>query len=171
LEDAATDAWFRPDKLPHSGRTRVVELEIDSEHHIYMTARAIVAFWNTTADCLVEFFDIDREEALATLSRLRAKLAEIDNGSKTDRNLIYHSEPIHIASDLVGREPVRDELFYETYRRIQERNLKLKMSRRLLQVDKSIALSSQSAIRRPLIPRKREKSEDELVHLLQIGNR
>jgi hypothetical protein len=44
---------------------------------------------------------------------------------KSDNDLIYHSEPIHIASDLVGKEPKRDPVFYKKYQTIQKQNLKL----------------------------------------------
>jgi hypothetical protein len=83
----------------------------------------MVAFWNTVTDCLVEFFSLEREQAAAMVRSLLARLAD-DSASKSERNLIYHSEPIHIASDLVAREPVRDAGFDEKYRRIQDRNLK-----------------------------------------------
>jgi hypothetical protein len=95
------------------------------------------AFWRTVADCLVEFFDVKQDEASAMVERLLGKIVE-DGGNKSDRDLIYHSEPIHVASDLMGREPIRDGAFYERYRRIQGRNLKIKRGRALSQVDARI---------------------------------
>jgi hypothetical protein len=98
-----------------------------------MTPRLIVAFWKTVSDCLVEFFDVEDKKASAMVLDLRAKIEEESTGlKKADRDLIYHSEPIHIASDLVGKEPKRDTEFYKKYQSIQKRNLKHERARTLL---------------------------------------
>ena len=83
----------------------------------------IFAFWKTVADCLVEFFDMEPQQASELVLGLHSKTAK-EPGWKSGKNPIYHSEPIHIAADLAGREPNRDSAFYANYRRIQQRNLK-----------------------------------------------
>jgi hypothetical protein len=80
----------------------------------------------TVDDCLVEFFDVEKERASGIVSTFRAKAErQLSDRRKSDDDLIYHSEPIHIASDLIGREPKRDSVFYKKYQSIQKRNLKL----------------------------------------------
>ncbi len=118
-----------------------------------MTDRVKFAFWKTVSDCLIEFFGLQEEEASAMVSRLRGKIAEVDRASKSDGDLIYHSEPIHVASDLMGREPARDRVFYDRYRRIQRENLKTHRRKTLLQVSEEIlALPSGEEAKRLAAP-------------------
>jgi hypothetical protein len=128
MEIEATHALCGPGKLSYSGSTTVVELGVNPEHHRAMTPRMRTAFWKTVTDCLVEFYGEGQQEASARVSELRSRLSAEEEVASRKRNRlsdqIYHSEPIHIAADLTGKEPVRHDKFYARYLQIQKRNLR-----------------------------------------------
>ena len=85
-------------------------------------------YWRTVEDCLVELFGMSRAEARRDVAELKARLKALPPG--VDRDIIYHDEPVNVASRWVDEKPPYQD-FGEQYNRILERHYPQLRSRRL----------------------------------------
>lgn len=77
------------------------------------------SYWRVVEDCLVELFGMSRAEAKRDVTEMKARLKALP--PDVDREIIYHDEPVNVASKWVDeRPPYKD--FGERYDRIVERH-------------------------------------------------
>lgn len=65
-----------------------------------------IEFWKVVEVCMVELYSVGRERARAEVLRVQGKLTE----AAIRQNVVYHSEPLYIASDLAGVIKVSSEI-------------------------------------------------------------
>jgi len=73
------------------------------------------AFWRTVERCLVEFFGFGESAATRRVADFRVAL---DHAKLSQPQIVYHDEPINLASDLAGKSVSLDAVSAETYRKI-----------------------------------------------------
>jgi hypothetical protein len=61
------------------------------------------AFWAVVRDCLVEIYGFTETDACQKSACMRQDLENAPPG--VDSDLLYHAEPLDIASDIAGRAP------------------------------------------------------------------
>lgn len=79
-------------------------------------------YWRAVEDSLVEIHGLPRRDARNLVSEYRANLSALP--PDIDQDIVYHDEPINVASDLVDRK-LPHEAYGEQYRRILERHAPL----------------------------------------------
>jgi hypothetical protein len=84
-------------------------------------------YWRVVEDSLVEIHGLPRGEARKLLSELKAHLRALP--PDIDRDIIYHDEPINVASDLVDQN-LPHETYRQKYDEILERHYPHWRSRR-----------------------------------------
>ena len=72
-------------------------------------------YWKTVIRCLVEFFDFGEHQASDRVANFRV---ELDHQKLYKPQIVYHDEPINLASDLAGKPVNLDERSAEKYRKI-----------------------------------------------------
>lgn len=76
-------------------------------------------YWRVVEDSLVELHGLKRSEARNLLSELKAHLRALP--PDIDRDIIYHDEPVNVASKLMDEQPPYKDVG-EQYDRILERH-------------------------------------------------
>lgn len=75
-------------------------------------------YWRVVEDCLVELFGMARSEARRDAAELKARQKALP--PDMDRDVIFHEEPINVASKWVDEQPPYKD-YGEQYDRILER--------------------------------------------------
>jgi hypothetical protein len=60
------------------------------------------AFWAAVVDCLEQFYGFEHLQAVFSVSEFRSRIESPPEGLSGD--IIYHSEPIHVAARLAGAD-------------------------------------------------------------------
>lgn len=76
-------------------------------------------YWRVVEDCLVELFGMSRSEARRDVAELKAREKALPTGM--DRDMIYHDEPVNVASKWLDEQPPYKD-YGERYDRILERH-------------------------------------------------
>jgi hypothetical protein len=76
-------------------------------------------YWRVVEDCLVELFGMSRSEAKGDVAEMKARLKALP--PDIDRDIIYHDEPLNVASRWVGEKPPYGDHGAQ-YERILERH-------------------------------------------------
>jgi hypothetical protein len=76
-------------------------------------------YWRVVEDCLVELFGTSRSEARRDVAELKARFKTLP--PDVDRDIIYHDEPVNVASKWVGQNPPYED-YGEQYDRILDRH-------------------------------------------------
>jgi hypothetical protein len=84
------------------------------------TEENLTQFWMVVKDCLIELYGMPDEAAAKAVRSLWSRKPNGRRVIPSARNLIYHSEPIHIASDLAGDE-IPSEALWDGYQRLLKR--------------------------------------------------
>ena len=84
------------------------------------TEQSVKEFWEIVHACLVELYRMPDEKATDAMQRLWDRRANGRRVVPPARNLVYHSQPIHIAIDLAGDE-IPSEALWDGYRRLLKR--------------------------------------------------
>ncbi len=93
-------------------------------------------YWRLVQDCLVAFYGFPAKQASASTAATRKRLREL--GVKTGpSDMIYHSEPIDVASD-IAREP------FPSVPDFREQYEKLKSARERLQASAKVRVLKRS---------------------------
>jgi hypothetical protein len=78
----------------------------------------VVQFWKIVQACLVELYGISEEDAADRIARLTK------GGRSFSRpgDLIYHAQPIHVASDLAEKPMPASDVFWRSYQKLLQRH-------------------------------------------------
>ena len=79
-------------------------------------------YWRVVEDSLVEIHSLPRGEARNLVSEYRANLRALP--PDIDQDIVYHDEPVNVASKLVDRYPPH-ETYRQQYDQILERHYPL----------------------------------------------
>ena len=76
-------------------------------------------YWKLVEDCLVLFYAYPRKQASLSVSDTRKRLAHAGVKLSSPDDLVYHSEPIDVASDMAQQPfPARDD-FQRQYEQLK----------------------------------------------------
>ena len=87
-------------------------------------------YWRVVEDCLIELHGMSRSEARRDVAELKARLKALP--PDIDRDIIYHDEPVNVASKWVDEPPPYND-YGELYDRIRQRHAPLLRLRTLAQ--------------------------------------
>jgi len=83
-----------------------------------MQAKRRGIFWSIVAECLMRFFDYERESAVSTVLDFQRRLR--DAPIETNPDVVYHEEPFTVAKNLAGRPDAALAEYRAPYERLVE---------------------------------------------------
>lgn len=70
-------------------------------------------FWSIVTECLIQFFDYQRDGAVSAVLDFQRRLLAAPN--ETNPEIVYHSEPFTLAQNLANQPDVNFQKYREPY--------------------------------------------------------